>query len=88
MALTAALDEIAPYRQMSASIVRGIYESDAPALPRNLGAALENFQASPFIDAAFGDGFNRYFSTIKRAEWDRFLATVTDWEQREYFSIF
>ena len=93
-----------PYLHMASQILAGLdgvergleagppvtlpYESDAPALPRNLGAALETFQASPFIDAAFGDGFNRYFSTIKRAEWDRFLATVTDWEQREYFSIF
>lgn len=93
-----------PYLHIAAQVLAGLdgvergleagepvtrpYESDAPALPRNLGTALEAFQASPFIDRAFGDGFGRYLGTIKRAEWDRFLATVTDWEQREYFSVF
>ncbi len=64
------------------------YDTAAPPLPRNLGEALAAFEGDEFIDTAFGAGFRRYLATIKRAEWDRFLATVTDWEQREYFSIF
>ncbi|MDF1721649.1 MAG: glutamine synthetase family protein [Minwuia sp.] len=93
-----------PYLHMASQIsagldgiVRGLaapdpvttpYESTAPLLPRNLGDALTVFAQSEFVDTAFGDGFTNYFATIKRAEWDRFLATVTDWEKREYFSIF
>lgn len=64
------------------------YDTSAPPLPRNLGDALTAFENDTFIDTAFGQGFRQYLATIKRAEWDRFLATVTDWEQREYFSIF
>lgn len=64
------------------------YDSSAPPLPRSLGEALTAFEDDAFIDTAFGQGFRQYLATIKRAEWDRFLATVTDWEQREYFSIF
>jgi|TARA_B100001964_G_C13636408_1_gene338607 glutamine synthetase len=36
----------------------------------------------------FGDGFIDYLLTLKQAEVDRFSAPVTDWEQREYFSLF
>ena len=37
---------------------------------------------------AFGDLFIDYLLTIKRFEISRFLSEVTDWEQREYFSLF
>ena len=29
-----------------------------------------------------------YPTRIKRAEWDRYLMTVLEWERREYFSLF
>lgn len=64
------------------------YDTASSPLPHNLGEALTAFENDTFIDTAFGPGFRQYLATIKRAEWDRFLATVTDWEQREYFSIF
>ncbi len=93
-----------PYLHMASQIAAGLdgivrglvapdpvttpYDTSAPPLPRNLGEALAAFEGDAFIDTAFGPGFRRYLSTIKRAEWDRFLATVTDWAQREYFPIF
>ena len=65
------------------------YEPEAgERLPRNLGDAIEAFSASGFHRRALGDEFVDYLSTLKRAEWNRFLATVTDWEQNEYLELF
>jgi glutamine synthetase len=64
------------------------YAEDADLLPRDLGSALQAFAASDFWRQALGDGIVDYLAHNKRAEWQRFLATVTEWEQREYFSTF
>ena len=36
----------------------------------------------------FGDFFVDYYLKLKHAEIDRFNLEVSDWEQREYFSLF
>lgn len=64
------------------------YESGAPALPKSLIAALEAFEASSFFLEALGAEFVDYLSHLKRAEWERYLMTVSEWEQTEYFGIF
>ena len=38
--------------------------------------------------AALGSEVIAWYSTVKRAEFDRYLAHVSDWEQREYFDLF
>ena len=38
--------------------------------------------------AALGDGFVSYLTRLKRAEWDRYLMTVSEWEHMEYFTAF
>ena len=60
----------------------------AENLPGSLLAAIDAFQASDFAKARFGEVFVNYLTTLKRAEWDRYLMTVSDWEQREYFGLF
>ena len=35
-----------------------------------------------------GDRFIDYFVFLKEMEIERFLSTVTDWEQREYFKLY
>lgn len=62
------------------------YASDAPALPSNLGAAIEAFAASDTLRAAVLPEVADWLITLKRAEWDRYLAHISDWEQAEYFS--
>jgi glutamine synthetase len=57
-------------------------------LPRSLMEAIEAFAEGSLYRRAWGDEFVNYLLTLKRAEVARFLATVTDWEQREYFEIF
>ena len=64
------------------------YQSDATLLPRSLGEALEHFERSEFFRAAYGAEVVEWLVTLKRAEWTRYLAEISDWEHREYFSLF
>lgn len=64
------------------------YSSGAKALPKNLAAAVEHFAASDFYRQKLGADFVQYLTHIKRAEWERYLSTVSEWEQREYFSLY
>ena len=68
--------------------VEAPYEDDTVKLPANFIQALEAFEASGFYRAMLGEEFVDYFARIKRAEWDRFMHAVSDWEHREYFSLF
>jgi len=64
------------------------YDGDAGMLPDNLHTAIEAFAGSALYREALGDGFVDYLCHMKRAEWRRYLAAVSEWEQREYFSLF
>ncbi len=64
------------------------YDSDAEVLPRSLIEALDAFRDGSFYRRALGDTFVDYLATIKQAEWQRYLTTVSEWEEREYFSLF
>ncbi len=68
--------------------VESPYASAAPQLPADLGAAIDRFETSDFIARHFGTDFRHWLATLKRAEWDRYRLTVSDWEQREYFTLF
>lgn len=60
----------------------------AEALPRNLYSAIEAFERSTLFQKYFGDDFQSYMATLKRFEWDRYLMSISDWEQQEYFGLF
>ncbi|HFC04146.1 MAG TPA: glutamine synthetase, partial [Rhizobiales bacterium] len=64
------------------------YDCKAERIPATLVDAVNNLQTSRFFRQRLGDQFVDYYLTIKNAEIDRFMQTVTDWEQREYFEIF
>lgn len=65
------------------------YEPEAgPRLPSTLGEAVETFSASALYRSTLGDEFVEYLAGLKRAEWNRFLGAVTDWEQTEYLDLF
>jgi len=64
------------------------YASQAALLPKSLGEALEAFSGSAFYRQSLGDAFVDYLAFIKRAEWNRYLGEVSEWEQREYFRLF
>ncbi len=64
------------------------YASGGERLPRTLGEAADLLDQDSFFREAFGPTFVDYVARMKRAEWDRFLGTVTDWEMREYLEFF
>ncbi len=68
--------------------VEAPYDANVTRLPDNLADAIAAFDGSGFWRQALGAEFVDYYVHLKRAEWRRFLQWVTDWEQREYFSLF
>jgi glutamine synthetase len=64
------------------------YEAKATPLPRSLAEALAALGEDKALRAGFGDFFIDYYLKLKQAEIDRFNMDVSDWEQREYFSLF
>lgn len=64
------------------------YDTDARRLPTNLGAAIDAFSRSALMRGALGDAFVDYLTQLKTAEWDRYLTTISEWEQSEYFDTF
>ncbi|WP_370208447.1 glutamine synthetase family protein [Pararhodobacter marinus] len=64
------------------------YAEDQAHLPATLEAAVQAFEASPLYAQALGADFVRYLAHLKRAEWTRYLSTVSEWEQAEYFNLF
>ena len=64
------------------------YEGDADRLPSSLGDALAHFERGSLYRDVLGEEFVNWLSTLKRAEWQRCLSTVSAWEQAEYFSNF
>ena len=68
--------------------VESPYENESLRLPNTLDEALQAFCQSRFYRQSLGDEFVDYLSHIKQSEWQRYTQTVSEWEQREYFSLF
>ena len=64
------------------------YASGGTPLPASLWEAADALDADTFYREAFGAPFVDYLVQMKRAESQRFLSTVTDWETREYLEFF
>lgn len=75
-------------KRMPPPAVESPYDTASKKLPVSLLDALVAFESSEFYRHQLGDAFVDYYAHIKRAEWQRFLQTVSEWEQREYFSLF
>lgn len=66
----------------NAYLVEGLGRS-----PTSLGKAIELFQASPFVREAFGEAVVRHYSALAEAEWNAYMAAVTDWELKRAFEL-
>ena len=71
---------------------RNIYEAiaegkDVKRIPTHLGEALDALEADEVVKAALPGDMYRVFMHYKRDEWNRFLATVSDWDIKEYLDI-
>ncbi len=56
------------------------YDGDE-AIPRDLGAALDLFDAAKDMHRILGPDFARVFSIVKRTEYDEFLQVISPWER-------
>ena len=93
-----------PYLYMTSQILSGMdgvanalplpppadaaYEADATKLPRSLMEAIAALRGDEMFHDRLGRQFVDYILMLKEFEVSRFLSEVTDWEQREYFSLF
>lgn len=64
------------------------YGAEAPRLPRSLGDAVAALERDQALRAALTPEVIDWYAAIKRAEFDRYLRHVSDWEQREYLGLF
>jgi len=54
-------------------------------LPMSLGEALTELDKDEVIKAALPDEMYRVFTHYKRDEWEKFMATVTEWDRQQYW---
>jgi len=57
-------------------------------LPRTLGEAVEAFEADPFIEKVLGMELKAEFVRYKRAEWQDYHQSVSQWEIDRYARLF
>jgi glutamine synthetase len=53
-------------------------------LPMNLGEAVDALNADDVVKASMPGDMLRVFNHYKRDEWERFMATVTEWDTQRY----
>lgn len=64
------------------------YQTDAKTIPTNLGEAIAAFEVGVLYREKLGEDFAAFLAHLKKAEWNRYLSTVSDWEDREYSRLF
>lgn len=63
-------------------------EKGVQPLPKTLAEAVDAFEADPFIEQILGAELKREFVNYKRAEWEEYHQTVTQWEIQRYARLF
>jgi len=68
---------------------RNIYEAmeagkKVERLPMSLGDALNRLSEDEVVKSAMPDEMYKVFHWYKNDEWEKFMATVTDWDQEMY----
>jgi glutamine synthetase len=71
---------------------RNIYEAmkagkKVQKLPMSLGEALDALEGNEIIRRAMPDEMYRVFMHYKHDEWEKFNATVTNWDLQQYWDI-
>ena len=57
-------------------------------LPRSLSEALDSFEADPLADQVLGAGPKEEYLLLKRGEWSKYHAVISDWEWERYAHFF
>ena len=68
---------------------RNIYEAmeagkEVKRLPMSLGDALNELSKDDVVKSAMPDEMYKVFHWYKNDEWEKFMSTVTDWDQEMY----
>jgi glutamine synthetase len=71
---------------------RNIYEAmeagkQVNKIPMTFGDALDALEADPVVRSALPGEMYNVFMHYKRDEWERYCATVTDWDVNEYLDV-
>jgi glutamine synthetase len=71
---------------------RNIYDAMAGGkqvkkIPMTFGDALDALDADEVIKSALPDEMYKVFRHYKRDEWERYCATVSDWDVKEYLDV-
>jgi glutamine synthetase len=65
-----------------------IAELGVGRLPRTLQEATDAFEADPLAREVFGADLHSAYVEFKRAEWDDFHNSVSDWEWQRYLTLY
>jgi glutamine synthetase len=57
-------------------------------LPRTLGEAVDAFEADPFVEKVLGTELKNEFARYKRAEWQEYHQSISQWEIDRYARLF
>ena len=71
---------------------RNIYEAmeagkQVKKIPMTFGDALDALDADEVVKSALPDEMYKVFRHYKRDEWERYCATVSDWDREEYLDV-
>jgi glutamine synthetase len=56
-------------------------------LPRNLGEAIDAFEADELARETFGAEFHTSFVELKRVEWEGYNTVISQWEREQYLHL-
>lgn len=56
--------------------------------PNNLGHALDELSKDTFLAKVMGEVIFEEYIKVKRSEWEAYMAHVSDWEIRNYLTVF
>ena len=56
-------------------------------LPESLGEAVELFAESELMKKTLGEHIHCYLVETKRAEWNEYQGTVSEWERNRYLEV-
>jgi glutamine synthetase len=57
-------------------------------LPKTLGEAVDAFEADPFTERVLGSTLKQEFITYKRAEWEEYHQSISQWEIDRYARLY
>ncbi len=62
-------------------------KNNIPVLPESLGEAVKLFEQSELMKEVLGEHIHSFLVKYKQREWDKYQASVTQWELDRYLSV-